>query len=62
MNIYDMKQIHCYKCGRFIGEIDYEAEVTMPTCGKCADTMPEHDDKIRYVASGYQQKVNAMGA
>jgi hypothetical protein len=36
MNIYDTKTIHCSGCGRFIGEIDYDAEVTLPKCGKCS--------------------------
>ncbi len=63
MNIYDTKQVHCCKCDRFIGEIDYDAEITMPICGKCANPMPEHDDKIRYFASGFKQsKMNLVHA
>jgi len=55
MNIYDTKQLHCRKCGVFIGEISYDAEVTMPTCGRCANPMPEGDDKAMYTASKYSQ-------
>lgn len=60
MNIYDMRQIHCYRCSKFIGEIDYDAEVTMPLCGKCANPLPENDDKLRYAAAKYRQQADAI--
>lgn len=37
MNIYDLKQIHCHKCGKYIGEIYYDAEIMVPFCGNCLD-------------------------
>jgi hypothetical protein len=55
LNIYDTKQVHCYKCDRFIGEIEYDAEIIMPLCGKCANPMPEGDDKIRYTVSKFSK-------
>ncbi|TLX93228.1 MAG: hypothetical protein E6K91_08915 [Thaumarchaeota archaeon] len=48
MNLYDTKSIICYKCNRFIGEVEYDAVVTLPKCGKCANPFPEGDDKIAY--------------
>lgn len=54
MNIYDTRQIRCCKCNKFIGEIDYDAEVTMPMCGQCANPMPEGDDKALYTANKYK--------
>ena len=48
MNLYDTKSIICYKCNRFIGEIEYDAVITLPKCGKCANPFPEGDDKIAY--------------
>jgi len=33
-----------------IGEIDFDAEVILPTCGYCANPMPEGDD-ILYAVS-----------
>lgn len=54
MNIYDTKSIDCYKCGKFIGEIDYDAVVTLPKCGKCTNPLPENDDKLNYLKSRYE--------
>ena len=63
MNIYDTKQVHCYKCEKFIGELDYDAEITMPMCGKCANPMPEGDDKVSYNISKYvRSKIDAIPA
>ncbi len=53
MNIYDQKTISCVSCGRCIGEIDYDAEVVFPKCGKCANPLPE-GDKILYTMSHFQ--------
>jgi hypothetical protein len=62
MNIYDTKSIYCSKCGKFIGEIDYDAVVILPKCGKCADPTPEGDDKMSYLKSRYsnQQSENIL--
>ena len=51
MNIYDKKVVRCSKCDVFIGEIDSDAEIFLPKCGKCANPKPEGDDKLRYIAS-----------
>lgn len=48
MNIYDTKQIHCTKCDKFIGEIEYDAEVVNPLCGHCANPLPEGIDDLAY--------------
>ena len=48
MNLYDTKQITCYRCGKFIGEVDINAEILCPKCGDCADPFPYGDDKILY--------------
>ena len=53
LNIYDEKTISCVECGRCIGEVEYDAEIIRPKCGKCANPMPEGDDKLSYT-------VNAM--
>jgi len=55
LNIYDTKSIRCSKCGKFIGEIEYDAVVTLPKCGSCANPMPEGDDKIGYIISKYDK-------
>ncbi len=60
MNIYDTKQLHCSKCDKFIGEVDYDAEVIYPKCGKCANPMPENDDKIGYEINKYQKLPKPM--
>ena len=53
MNIYDTKPVNCSKCGKSIGEIDYDAVVTLPKCGHCANPVPEGDDKALYVIAKY---------
>ncbi|MHA7647877.1 hypothetical protein [Nitrosopumilus sp. S4] len=53
MNIYDTKSIYCSRCNVSIGEIDYDAEVIRPLCGKCANPLPE-GDKIIYTMSHFQ--------
>jgi hypothetical protein len=51
MNIYDTKVVKCSKCGKSIGEIEYDAVVTLPKCGYCANPIPEGDDKVLYTIS-----------
>jgi len=51
MNIYDTKVVRCSKCGKSIGEIEYDAMVTLPKCGQCANPTPEGDDKALYIIS-----------
>jgi len=40
--------IRCKKCDSPIGEVEYDAEIVLVQCGKCADPLPENDDKIMY--------------
>ncbi|MEX0764341.1 MAG: hypothetical protein WDZ43_04530 [Nitrosopumilaceae archaeon] len=60
MNIYDMKSIHCCKCDKFIGEVDYDAVVTLPKCGHCANPIPEGDDKVLYIVSKYNKNPQSL--
>lgn len=46
--MYDTKVIRCKKCDNSIGEVEYDAEIVLAQCGKCADPLPENDDKIMY--------------
>ena len=48
MNIYDKKPLSCMKCGKCIGEIDYDAEVITPICGHCANPLPNGIDDLVY--------------
>ena len=41
LNIYDTKQLTCIKCQKFIGEIDYDAKISLSYCGKCANDINE---------------------
>ncbi len=41
MNMYDTKTIYCSGCGKFIGEIDYDAIVTLPKCGRRTNPLLE---------------------
>ena len=60
MNIYDTKSVHCSRCGKFIGELEYDAVVTLPKCGKCANPLPENDDKAAYTISKYDRNIEAI--
>lgn len=60
MNIYDQKSIHCSKCDRFIGEIDFDAVVTLPKCGRCANPLPEGDDKVQYIVSKFNKNPKSL--
>lgn len=51
MNIYDTKPLRCSKCGKCIGEVDYDAEIILPKCGQCTNPIPENDDKALYILS-----------
>jgi hypothetical protein len=53
LNIYDKKQINCYRCGVFVGEVDYDAVIVAPKCGRCANPFPENDDKVTYLKNRY---------
>jgi hypothetical protein len=53
MNIYDTKSVLCSNCKVSIGEIDYDAEVVRPLCGKCANPLPEGDN-VLYTVSHFQ--------
>ena len=46
MNIYDTKQIKCYQCGKWVGEVAYDALIIYPLCGDCADPFPKDDDLL----------------
>ena len=46
MNIYDTRQIKCHKCGKWVGEVAYDAEIIYPKWGDCADPFPKGDDLL----------------
>jgi hypothetical protein len=60
MNIYDQKSVRCSKCDRFIGEIDYDAVITLPKCGHCANPLPEGDDKVQYIVSKFNKNPKSL--
>jgi len=46
LSLYDTKVIHCYRCDKDIGEVDWEAVVIAPKCGDCANPYPKNDDLL----------------
>lgn len=60
MNIYDTKTIECAKCGKCIGEIEYDAQVILPKCGHCANPLP--GDKILYTISAFRNRPQVIVA
>lgn len=59
MNIYDTKSIVCARCETFLGEVDYDAKIIHPLCGKCANPLPE-GDKILYTMSKFISQHNKI--
>jgi len=53
--MYDMKQINCTRCEKWIGEVDYESKIINALCGQCANPLPE-GEKILYTISHFQSK------
>jgi hypothetical protein len=51
MNIYDTKVIRCAKCDKCIGEANYDAEIILPKCSKCANPLPSIPDDSPYGSS-----------
>ena len=60
LNLYDTKTISCTKCGKCIGEVDYDCEIIRPLCGKCAHPLPE-GDTILYAISAIRSKTKDHG-
>ena len=60
LNDYDMRSIRCSKCDKFIGELDYDAVVTLPKCGRCANPLPEGDDKVLYIVNKYNKNPQSL--
>ena len=56
MNIYDTKVIRCAKCDKYIGEVNYDAEIIFPKCGKCANPLPSIPDDPSYGSTFNVQK------
>ena len=46
MNIYDLKLINCHKCGKHVGEINFDAIVTTPLCAGCAIPISENNYRV----------------
>jgi hypothetical protein len=44
-----------------MGEIDYDAEVTLPKCGRCANPLPEGDDKVLYIVNKFNKNPQSLG-
>ncbi|NDF24887.1 MAG: hypothetical protein EB149_02695 [Thaumarchaeota archaeon] len=63
MNLYDLKVVHCYKCEKYVGEIRYDAEISMPICGNCAKVLSKIIEIPEYSASKYHKHlINAIPA
>ncbi|HXV38861.1 MAG TPA: hypothetical protein VD699_04750 [Nitrosopumilaceae archaeon] len=60
MNMYDKKTIRCTVCDVFIGEIDFDAQVVLPKCGRCANPMPEIVEKLPPMTGRIEGKVSVM--
>ena len=55
LNKIEVKKILCSKCGRVIGEVEEDADITFPRCGDCSNPVPEGDDFI-YTVSQMQSQ------
>lgn len=57
MNIYYKKQISCVTCGKFIGEVDNEAKVLLPRCGRCAISDADGNDLLTFMSARFENTV-----
>ena len=39
LNLYDTRINRCVTCDKCLGELDYDAKVTSPLCGHCANPL-----------------------
>jgi hypothetical protein len=53
--LYDTKIIHCTKCNKSIGEVEFDAEIVFPKCGHCADPTPDGFDKLSYTINSFNK-------
>jgi phage FluMu protein Com len=60
LNIYDTKIIRCTKCNKYIGEVEYDAEIVFPKCGNCANPIPDGLDKLAYTINSFNNKKEKM--
>jgi len=56
MTLYDTNPVRCTKCGKPIGEVDFDAELIRPLCGNCANPLPCGDDHISYTINSINNK------
>jgi hypothetical protein len=54
--LYDTKIVHCTKCNKSIGEVEFDAEIVFPKCGHCADPTPDGFDKLGYTINSFNKK------
>lgn len=57
MNIYDKRIICCSKCDKYIGEVDYDAEIILPKCGKCANPLPAMPDDVERIFNSNNKEI-----
>lgn len=57
MNIYDKRVICCSECDKYVGEVDYDAEIIFPKCGKCANPMPAIPDTTDRIFSSNNKEI-----
>lgn len=62
MNIYDLKLIHCHKCGKQIGEINFDAFITTPLCAECAIPISEDNCKMSLNVKFNKPLLNVISA
>ena len=60
MNLYDTKPIHCNQCGKFIGEMDLDAIVTLPKCGNCSNLKSEGVDPLSNLSNGFENSAKSL--
>ncbi len=51
MNIYDTKIVKCVVCGKCVGEVNFDAEISFAKCGQCTE---------KYDADRLQQQKTRM--
>ncbi|MDE1862215.1 MAG: hypothetical protein KGI33_04815 [Thaumarchaeota archaeon] len=57
MNIYDMRQIKCISCDRFVGEVQSDAVVLLTRCGACSRSDSSENEVLTWVTRRFENTI-----
>lgn len=46
MNLYDIKQVCCTKCGKFVGEMKWDIQIAYIVCNNCQNLRSNNQNDL----------------